>query len=223
MLGIVVAGDLITLYVFFEWLGLAAYLFVVHVGAAAERAGLKYLVLTLLGGFAVLTGVLLAHALGGGESAGRWRSIPGRETMRLAAAVLPDRRLRREGRRARPAHLAARRAHGRARARERAAVGVMIKAGAYGILRTVPPRSAPARRGRRRRVPGRCDRAGGAGVGYGDDVAGVVMALWQFEAKRLLAYSSVSQMGFILVGIGARPPTSATTAASAGPARCCTS
>jgi len=53
MIGIVVAGDLITLYVFFEWLGLAAYLFVVHVGGkAAERAGLKYLVLTLLGGFA---------------------------------------------------------------------------------------------------------------------------------------------------------------------------
>jgi NADH:ubiquinone oxidoreductase subunit 5 (subunit L)/multisubunit Na+/H+ antiporter MnhA subunit len=32
---------------------------------------------------------------------------------------------------------------------------------------------------------------------------GVVMALWQREAKRLLAYSSVSQMGFILVGVGA--------------------
>ncbi len=204
LLGIVVAGDLITLYVFFEWLGLAAYLFVVHVGGkAAERAGLKYLVLTLLGGFAVLTGALIAQGLGGCEWAGTLAFVPGRETMRLVAAGfmiggfgvkagvlglhiwLPD-------------------AHTAAPAPASALLsGLMIKAGAYGILRTVGGLFAAC--------PAAPDQAAFQaeaialtvlGLGSATMLAGVVMALWQFEAKRLLAYSSVSQMGFILVGIG---------------------
>ncbi|MBW6456058.1 MAG: complex I subunit 5 family protein, partial [Trueperaceae bacterium] len=204
MLGIVVAGDLITLYVFFEWLGLAAYLFVVHVGGkAAERAGLKYLVLTLLGGFAVLTGALIVQGLGGGELGVALVLEPGRETMRLVAAALlvlgfgvkagvlglhiwlPD-------------------AHTAAPAPASALLsGLMIKAGAYGILRTVGglfaggPEASPA-------VWLQAETVALAVLGLGSAtmLAGVVMALWQFEAKRLLAYSSVSQMGFILVGIG---------------------
>jgi len=205
LLGIVTAGDLITLYVFFEWLGLAAYLFVVHAGGrAAERAGAKYLVLTLLGGFAVLTGVLLVHGLGGGEVGVAVPLESGREGVRLAAAALlvlgfgvkagllglhiwlPD-------------------AHTAAPAPASALLsGLMIKAGAYGILRTVgglfgggpaaPPEAL---------LQGEALALAVLWAGIATMFAGVVMALWQVEAKRLLAYSSVSQMGFILVGIGA--------------------
>jgi hypothetical protein len=50
ILTVLTAADLVTLYVGFEWLGLIAYLFVIHTGSsAAEAAGKKYLVLTLLG------------------------------------------------------------------------------------------------------------------------------------------------------------------------------
>lgn len=202
MLGIVTAGDLITLYVFFEWLGLAAYLFVVHAGGrAAERAGLKYLVMTLLGGFGVLTGLLLVHGLGGGDLGVALAVEPGQEGLRALAAVLlvagfgvkagvlglhiwlPD-------------------AHTAAPAPASALLsGLMIKAGAYGILRTVGGLFGLGH-GAAGPAPGETLALAVLLLGSATMLAGVVMALWQHEAKRLLAYSSVSQMGFILVGIG---------------------
>jgi len=205
MLTVLMAADLVTLYVGFEWLGLVAYLFVVHSGTkAAEAAGLKYLALTLLGGFAVLAGVLLVHALGGGDLATPVAVASGQQGLRTAAAIclllgfgvkagalglhswLPD-------------------AHAAAPAPASALLSaVMIKAGAYGIVRTL---------GNLYRVEGEqllaaVGQAETLGLivlwwGVATMLVGVVMALWQHQAKRLLAYSSVSQMGFILAGVGA--------------------
>ena len=205
MLTVLMAADLVTLYVGFEWLGLVAYLFVVHSGTkAAEAAGLKYLVLTLLGGFAVLAGVLLVHALGGGDLGTPLAVASGQQGLRTAAAIclllgfavkagalglhswLPD-------------------AHAAAPAPASALLSaVMIKAGAYGIVRTL---------GNLYRVEaeelltavGQAETLGLIVLWWGvaTMLVGVVMALWQHQAKRLLAYSSVSQMGFILAGVGA--------------------
>ena len=205
MLTLLMAADLVTLYVGFEWLGLVAYLFVVHTGSkAAESAGLKYLVLTLLGGFSVLAGVLLVHAMGGGDLAGALPLAEEHSGLRAAAAAclllgfgvkagalglhswLPD-------------------AHSAAPAPASAVLsGVMIKAGAYGIVRTL---------GNLYRVEAEqaleaLRQAETLGLlvlwwGVATMLVGVVMALWQHQAKRLLAYSSVSQMGFVLAGVGA--------------------
>ncbi len=205
MLTVLMAADLVTLYVGFEWLGLVAYLFVVHNGTkTAEAAGLKYLGLTLLGGFAVLAGVLLVQALGGGDLATPLAVVDGQQGLRTAAAIclllgfgvkagalglhswLPD-------------------AHSAAPAPASALLSaVMIKAGAYGIVRTL---------GNLYRVEGEqllaaVGQAETLGLivlwwGVATMLVGVVMALWQHQAKRLLAYSSVSQMGFILAGVGA--------------------
>ncbi|MDZ7708282.1 MAG: complex I subunit 5 family protein [Trueperaceae bacterium] len=233
MLGVLIAGDLITLYVFFEWLGLVAYLVVVHEGGpAAERAGLKYLVLTLLGGLALLTGVLLVHGLGGGDLSVAVPMGEGREGVRAWAAGfliagfgvkagllglhvwLPD-------------------AHTAAPAPGSAILsGVMIKAGVVGLARTLgvlygaPPSDAGAgvdaglapgtalplgesiQLGETLRWAGSLPLGETLalalmGIGLAGALAGAAMALWQHEAKRLLAYSSVSQMGFVLVGVGA--------------------
>jgi len=205
LLTVVSAADLITLYLGFEWLGLAAYLFVVHTGSkAAEAAGLKYLVLTLAGGFAVLTGALLVHALGGGDLATPLQLDPERSTLRAVAAAcllvgfgvkagalglhtwLPD-------------------AHTAAPAPASALLsGVMLKAGAYGIARTVSgPFHADAGAGL-----AALHQAETVGLvllwwGVATMLVGVVLAFMQRHAKRLLAYSSVSQMGFVLAGVGA--------------------
>lgn len=202
MLGIVTAGDLITLYVSFEWLGLAAYLFVVHAGGRdAERAGLKYLVMTLLGGFGVLTGLLLVHGLGGGDLHVALALEPGQEGLRaLAAALLVAGFGVKAG--VLGLHIWLPDAHTAAPAPASALLsGLMIKAGAYGILRTVGGLyglgAGPAAAAQGEAVALAVLLLGSATM-----LAGVVMALWQHEAKRLLAYSSVSQMGFILVGIG---------------------
>jgi formate hydrogenlyase subunit 3/multisubunit Na+/H+ antiporter MnhD subunit len=201
MLGVVAAGDLLTLYLFFEWLGLIGYLFVIHErGRSAQRAGVKYLVLTLSGGLALLAGVLIVQALGGGALDVALPATPGREGLRAAAAVLllcgfgvkagvlglhiwlPD-------------------AHSAAPAPASALLsGVIIKAGAYGIARTLGVVLGPA---------GASDGLGGAlaeaaiWIGLATAIAGAGMALWQSHAKRLLAYSSVSQIGFVLTGVGA--------------------
>jgi NADH-quinone oxidoreductase subunit L/multicomponent Na+:H+ antiporter subunit D len=61
-MGVALAADLLTLFVFYELLTLATYPLVVHSGdAAARRAGRKYLAYTLGGGVLALTGILLVQ------------------------------------------------------------------------------------------------------------------------------------------------------------------
>jgi formate hydrogenlyase subunit 3/multisubunit Na+/H+ antiporter MnhD subunit len=205
VMGLLAAGDLLTLYVFFEGLGLVGFLFVIHAGGrAAEVAAVKYGVMTLLGGFAVLAGVLLVNSLGGGDLTTPLAVEAGREATRAVAACcllfgfgvkagvlglhvwLPD-------------------AHTAAPAPASALLsGIMIKAGAFGIARTAgglyrAELEAGAVALRQAEVLGLAL----LWLGVATMLAGVAMALWQHEAKRLLAYSSISQMGFILVGIGA--------------------
>ncbi|HKK99761.1 MAG TPA: proton-conducting transporter membrane subunit [Desulfotignum sp.] len=70
--------------------------------------------------------------------------------------------------------------------------GVMIKTGIYGILRMYALLEMPA--------PGFGYLVLAAGVVSG--ILGVVYALGQTDIKRLLAYSSVENIGIILIGMG---------------------
>ncbi len=70
--------------------------------------------------------------------------------------------------------------------------GVMIKTGIYGILRIYALLEMPA--------PGFGYLVVAAGVVSG--ILGVVYALGQTDIKRLLAYSSVENIGIILIGMG---------------------
>lgn len=190
-LGVFVAGDWITLLVFFELFGLAGLLFVVHAGTAEARAAtIKYFWMTLLGGVFLLAGVALLVQAGGGAALA---ALPDSAPARWAVALmmvgfgvkagmmglhvwLPD-------------------AHSVAPAPASAVLsGVMIKAGAYGIFRSLGalPESAAADFGLAVLV-----------LGLVGMVVGAVAALAQRHAKRLLAWSSVSQMGFILAALGA--------------------
>jgi multicomponent Na+:H+ antiporter subunit D len=72
-LGLALAGDLFTFFLFFELLTVAAYPLVVHAGTAeARRAGRVYLAYTLAGGSA-----LLAAVAGTAAVAGRVDFVPG--------------------------------------------------------------------------------------------------------------------------------------------------
>jgi formate hydrogenlyase subunit 3/multisubunit Na+/H+ antiporter MnhD subunit len=200
MLGVVAAGDLLTLYLFFEWLGLIGYLFVVHEGGRdAQRAGVKYLVLTLTGGLALLAGVLVVQALGGGALDAALPAATGREGLRAAAALLL---LAGFGVKAGVLglHIWLPDAHSAAPAPASALLsGVIIKAGAYGIARTLGVLLG----GPDGDALGAALAQAAVWVGLATAIAGAGMALWQSHAKRLLAYSSVSQIGFVLTGLGA--------------------
>ena len=65
-MGVALAANLLTLFVFYELLTLATYPLVTHHGtAAARRAGRKYLAYTLGGGVSILAGVVLVYTSAG--------------------------------------------------------------------------------------------------------------------------------------------------------------
>jgi len=201
-MGVVLAADLLTLFVFFELLGLVALLVVVHSGSdEARAAGIKYFWMTFGGGLALLAGILLVLLQSDSLA---WAPLP--ETVAsgwrwaifglllvgfgVKAGMVP-------------LHVWLPAAHPVAPAPASALLsGVMIKAGAYGLFRSLNMLLRPET---------------GAET-WGDSVdmglvlavlgivtllVGVVMALLQNSIKRMLAWSSVSQMGFILTGLGA--------------------
>lgn len=204
MFGVVLAADLVTLFLFFETLGLVAFLLVVHTGTPeARRAAIQYFWMTILGGIALLSGIMLVYSAGGGPLV---PGVPLEGGHRVAAATLL---LLGFGVKAGmvPVHFWLPNAHPVAPSPASALLsGVMIKAGAYGIFRSlsalfVPPAGTSL-----------ADAAWNFSAQFGLAVTwlgivtmavGVVLALGQSNAKRMLAYHSISQMGFILAGLGA--------------------
>jgi formate hydrogenlyase subunit 3/multisubunit Na+/H+ antiporter MnhD subunit len=204
MLGVVLAGDLVTLFLFFEILGLVAFLLVVHTGTPeARRAAIQYFWMTLLGGIALLSGVMMVYAMGGGSLAPVAPLGEGPRAMAAALLVLGF------GVKAGmvPVHFWLPNAHPVAPSPASALLsGVMIKAGAYGIFRSLSVLFTPPQ------GTGYAEAAWAFSAQFGLAVTwlgivtmavGVVLALGQSNAKRMLAYHSISQMGFILAGLGA--------------------
>jgi formate hydrogenlyase subunit 3/multisubunit Na+/H+ antiporter MnhD subunit len=204
-LGVVLADSLLTLFVFFEVLGLVAFLLVVHTGTEeARKASIQYLWMTVLGGVALLAGILLVQSMGGG-AIGPVPLAPGLEQRRgWAAALLVLGFGVKAG--MLPVHVWLPNAHPVAPSPASALLsGVMIKAGAYGIFRclffVLRPEGAADLADPDWRF------ASDLGlvvlwIGIATMAVGVVSALGQRNAKRMLAYHSISQMGFILTGLG---------------------
>lgn len=204
MLGVVVAADLVTLFLCFEALGLVAFLLVVHTGTPeAHRAAIQYFWMTVLGGIALLSGIMLVYAMGGGPL------LPGSSLgagHRGAAATLLVLGFGVKAGMV-PVHFWLPNAHPVAPTPASALLsGVMIKAGAYGIYRSLAALFTPPQ------GTAYADAAWAFTAQFGLVVTwigivtmavGVVLALGQSNAKRMLAYHSISQMGFILAGLGA--------------------
>ncbi|NDY94182.1 complex I subunit 5 family protein [Wenzhouxiangella limi] len=200
-LGVVLAADLLTLFVFFELLGLVAVLVVVHSGSQEARsAGITYFWMTLAGGIALLAGVMAIQAQAGSLA---WQPLPeavGAGWRWSIFALL----LVGFGVKAGmvPLHIWLPAAHPVAPAPASALLsGVIIKAGAYGLFRCLNMLMAPTPE----------TQAWGETVDMGllltllgitTLLIGVVLALGQHSAKRMLAWHSVSQMGFVLTGLG---------------------
>ncbi|MBS3967122.1 MAG: hypothetical protein KGZ60_07720 [Truepera sp.] len=206
MLGIVLAGDLVTLYLFFEMIGLLGLVLVIHDRtAAAKQAALKYLWMTLPGSSALLAGILLVYNITGSVTINPLALEAGVTPLHgLAFGLL----LLGFGVKAGmvPLHAWLPDAHSVAPSPASALLsGVMIKAGAYGIFRSLTAIFRPT-------LGHELASAWQHGASFGllvlwlgllTMLVGVVLALKQHDAKRLLAYHSISQMGFVLAGLGA--------------------
>ena len=196
--GVMLSGDLLTTFLFFEILSLTSFTWVIHEETpGALRAAYTYLFIAVIGGLVLFMGLVLLQNTAGTLSFGllpdALAGIPDEEKGKLFAAGICI--LIGFGAKAGmfPVHIWLPKAHPVAPSPGSALLsGVLTKVGIYGILMTTLQVFI-------------------GDLTYGWIVLilgtitmflGAVLALFSVNLKRTLACSSMSQIGFILVGIG---------------------
>ena len=200
-LGVVLAGDLVTLFLFFELMTFSSYVLVIHKeDRQAMAAGNLYIFLGVLGGLALLSGIILVYAVSGTV-----------DFVALPADVLADTRLVvtvalcfllgfgiKTG--VTPLHVWMPRAYAvQPMPANALSSGIMIKTGAYGLIRVWFNIFS----GLGEVNPGVAEFFGALllGLGLSSMLVGAIMALRQKDARRTLAYSSISQLGYIVLAV----------------------
>jgi proton-translocating NADH-quinone oxidoreductase chain N len=194
MIGLACAGDLFNLWVWFETMAVSTYLLVAFYREqpASLEAGVKYLVQSATGSVLVLLGIALTLAQTGTLDLNTLRSTAAPTPALLAAAALFT-----IGFGVKialvPMHTWLPDAHAQAPSGISAMLsGVVIEAGLVALLRIVAALS-------------------GVMLSWGllfmilgavNMLVGNLLALRQTQVKRLLAYSSISHIGYMLLGLG---------------------
>ena len=192
-IGLILAQDMISFYLFFTLMSFAAYGLVIHDGSHDARyAGKVYLSLAVFGEALLIPGMLLiAHATNTTDLSSIAAGVAKAPTRNLIIVLLLAGFGIKAG--ALPLHVWLPLAHPVAPTPASAVLsGAMIKAGLLGWLRFLPLGETA--------LPGwssLCMVAGLIAAFYG-----VIVGLTQDNPKTVLAYSSISQMGFMTVGVG---------------------
>jgi formate hydrogenlyase subunit 3/multisubunit Na+/H+ antiporter MnhD subunit len=191
MLLVLISRDAIGFVIAWELMTLSSYVLVIydHVQPEVRRAGWIYLIASHVGVACILTMFLLlggggfgfsemlAHAPDGGAATAI--AVLGIVGFGVKAGIVPLHVWLPEAHAAAPSHVSA------------LMSGVMIKLGVYGVLRTIAfvPDGLPW----------------GPillGLGVLGALVGISLALYQRDLKRALAYSSVENIGIVLIGLG---------------------
>lgn len=202
-LGVFLAGDLFSLFLFFELMTFAAYVLVIHEqDSAAIEAGNVYLYMSVIGGLCLLAVIfLLQHLTGstGFQPALDYIVAAGFNPWVVLFLVIGG-----FGVKAGmiPLHIWLPKAHPVAPSPASALLSaLMIKAGAYGFIRFLLTVLTP--------IADQSLWSYSQAFGYLFLIIGAVtmvggglMALINSSMKRILAYSSISQMGYILYSLG---------------------
>ncbi len=196
--GVFLSADFYTTFLFFEVMSFTSYVWVAHDEREESlRAAGTYLAVAVIGGLVMLMGIFLLYSITGtlrfDELIGLKSKVQGEDQTKLWAAGLCM--LFGFGAKAGafPLHIWLPKAHPVAPAPASALLsGILTKAGMFGILILTSYLFL-------------WDSAWGSmilGIGVCTMVIGAVLALFSVDLKRTLACSSVSQIGFILVGVG---------------------
>lgn len=182
-IGTALAQDALSFYAAFAVMSFASYGLVVHDRQPKSlRAGRIYIALVVVGELALFAGILLSVAAVGDPFA-RSSALPSYALLPLAVGFAIKAGLI-------PLHYWLPLAHPAAPVPASAVLsGAMIKVGLLGALRFLPLPNA---------------EAGELLIGLGavSAIFGVLIGILQTNPKALLAYSSISQMGLVAVGLG---------------------
>ena len=195
MLLVVLADDAFLFMVAWELMSLSSYFLVAfqHDNAANRRAAFLYLLMAHIGGLAILLGFGVLAAFGGGfgfdtmrvaEIPALWSSIAFVLVFLgfgMKAGLVPLHAWLPEAHPVAPSHISAMMS------------GVMLKVAVYGFIRVIFD------------LIGQFHWQWGVSVlviGGVSAIMGVLYALMQNDLKRLLAYSSVENLGIIFIGLG---------------------
>jgi len=204
LLGVVYAGDLFTLFVFYELLGVSAYILVAfYKNEEAIEASFKYLVMGAMGSALVLYGMALTYGLAGSLNMALIADTIGKAPMSaemyliivlfiigfgVKAAIVPMHSWLPDAHPAAPSGISA------------MLSGVVIKAGMYALFRTLfimlYGKSLPN------------TNIWGFNISLLFAIIAIftvtipnIIALSQTDIKRMLAYSSIYNMGIIFAGL----------------------
>ncbi len=209
ILGTVMAGDIFTMFLFFEIMTFSSYMLVSHCEhEECISAGYNYIYMGVLGGLSILLGMILLYlntnTLEFVPMASQFHQLGVVKYWIIGLFIFGF------GIKAgmAPVHVWLPKAHPVAPTPASALLsGIMIKIGAYGILRVTTSYFFPLHS----EIEGYKDvlwsasKTLGAGIiwlGIITMAMGVFLALQQANIKKMLAYHSVSQMGYIIMGIG---------------------
>ncbi|MBO4846443.1 MAG: NADH dehydrogenase [Lachnospiraceae bacterium] len=194
--GVFVSADLITTFLFFEIMSFTSYVWVVQDERKESlKAGETYLAIAVMGGLVMLMGLMMLYNLTGTLRIDALNSAIqpylGTKELYVTGCLILFGFGAKAG--AFPLHIWLPKAHPVAPAPASALLsGVLTKAGIFGVLVISCEIFAK-------------DVKWGTlilGIGVITMFLGAVLALFSVDLKRTLACSSVSQIGFILVGIG---------------------
>jgi len=197
MLGIVFTGNLFSLLIFFEVFSVASAVLVIHEGTKeAQRAGFQYLFISIVGSVAIILATAAIYNATGSMSllSGPLSGLKSNPLTPLFFWLLVLGFAVKAG--MWPVHMWLPEAHPIAPSPASALLsGVMIKAGAYGLIRVVYgifglSVIATAFTGKLLLL-----------LAIITILLGSIMAIVQTELKRMLAYSSVGQIGYVVLGI----------------------
>lgn len=204
-IGIIVSADLISFFFFWEIMTWSSFLAIIYYRYEAQKAGIKYFVMSLIGAYAMLLGIVILYANIGSLSfsavAENWASLSFSLQIWLLvlffigfgikSAVIP-------------LHTWAADAYGIAPAPFSAFFsGILSKMGIFGLILLIYFFAAGSLANNFIKInevalPGYILSWFGALTA----LIATIIAVVQDDAKRLLAYSSVGQLGYIILGIG---------------------
>jgi NADH-quinone oxidoreductase subunit M len=197
---VILSVDLIMFYLFWEFMLIPSFFLISQWGTGqSARIALKYFVITHLGALFLLIGIIIAGTSAGTTEIAQISLLVqdgaiGQETMTLSALLMGIGFAVKMA--AFPVHIWLPDAHAEAPTPISVLLsGLMVKTGAYGFLRmslmvpsgTLDLISSPA-----------------LVIALVTMVYGGLMAMAQTDIKRLLAYSTISQMGYIFFGFSER-------------------